>query len=84
MLKNNCGVKKSGGRERKSLQGRYGLIAEPQKKSSGSDQRSRKCVQAKRFENSRVFRGKNFWEGHLKTLNVQEFVTHRVLACYKV
>lgn len=88
ILRNNCGVKKSDdtcwGMERRSLQGRDGLIGEPQKKSSGSDQRSRKCVQGKRFENSRVFRGENFWEGNFKTLNVQEFVTYRVLACYKV
>lgn len=52
------------------VQGGDGLIGEPQKKSNGSDRRSRKCVQEKRFENFGVFRETNSWEGTFKTLNV--------------
>lgn len=70
--------------ERKRLQSRDGLIGEPQKKSSGSKSEVQKTHPGKRFENSRVFREENFWEGNFKTLDVQEFVTDRILARYKV
>lgn len=51
-------------------QGMEKRIGEPQKKSNGSDHRSRKCVQEKRFENFGVFRVKNSGEGNFKILNV--------------
>jgi len=74
MLTDHPGVKKRDeiqrGMKRRRMQGRDGLTGGPQKRSKGNNQKSRKCVQEKRFGNFGVFREKSSWEGNFKTLNV--------------